>query len=71
VLVCAVAGGTGLAVAAALAGWLPLVDTEVLRLLAAVTLGAVGTIGTLAVADRERTRLHDLARRTGSAIRAD
>jgi len=66
----AIAGCTGLAVAAALAGWVPLADrTEVLRILAAIGFGLVGTLGTLAVADRERARLRDLATSAGAAIR--
>ena len=64
-----VAAFTGVAVAASLAGWIPLVNrTEVLRLLTAMVLGFIGTLGTLAVADHERNKLRHLATSTGPAI---
>lgn len=71
VAIIVVATATGCAVAVALAGWVPLAGTEVLRLVAAVALGAVGTLATLAVADRERSRLRDLATSAGRAIRLE
>jgi hypothetical protein len=60
---------TGLGVCAALAGWIPLVNrTEVLRLMTALIVGFLGTLGTLALADHERNKLRHLATTAGPAI---